>query len=164
MPGKDGNKQEYTLNDVEYDMKIFSKLLKTVATNNQDINKRLEAVEAMTGEEDEDFDSKDKRRALSKLEDDVINPGSHMLPQMTETPDRMIMGIVTERTRNKFIKECAFNPDSDVLFSDIFIEQFNIVMRSRNRALIGEAMGFAQIGVDKAMDEEARGLEAQSEG
>ena len=167
MAGKDGDK-EYTKEDMEQDMKTMAKLIKTMASNNRTVMERMETIENMVSNvipvgEDEDFDNKDRKKALSILADRVINPDSTMLPQMTETPDRMILGIVIERTRNKFIKECAFNPDSDVLFSDIFIEQFNIVMRSRNRALIGEAMGFSQIEVDKAIDDEARGLEAQGE-
>ena len=167
MAGKDGDK-EYTKEDMEQDMKTMAKLIKTMASNNRTVMERMATIENMVSNvipvgEDEDFDSKDRKKALSILADRVINPDSTMLPQMTETPDRMILGIVIERTRNKFIKECAFNPDSDVLFSDIFIEQFNIVMRSRNRALIGEAMGFSQIEVDKAIDDEARGLEAQGE-
>ncbi|GAG01995.1 unnamed protein product [marine sediment metagenome] len=164
MPGKDGDKQEYTIKDIEHDMKIFSKLLKTVATNNQDINKRLEAVEAMSGgEEDEDFSSGDRKKALSRLADNVINPDDNMLPQMTETPDRMLMPMIIKHAQNEFLKEKLDHPDSKVLFSDLLMKWCDKKMRARNRALIGEAMGFSQIEVDKAMDAEARGLESQGE-
>lgn len=165
--GGDGAKP-YTMEDVEQDMKTMAKLIKTIASNNKTVMERMETVEsivnnAVATEEDEDFSSGDKRKALSILAERVINPDEKMLPQMSETPDRMIMALVTERARNEFIKEHAFNPDSDALFSDIFMKHFHIIMRSRNRQLIGEAMGFSQIEMDKAIDEAARGLEAQGE-
>lgn len=162
MAGKDGN-HKYTLEDVEHDMKIFSKLLKTVATNNQDINKRLEAVEAGVGEEDEDFGEKDRKKALSVLADRVINPDDHMLPQMTETPDRMLMPMIIKHAQNEFLKLKLEDPDTKVLFSDLLMKWCDIKMRARHRALIGEAMGFSQIEMDKQMDEEQRGLESQGE-
>ena len=167
MSKGDGAKP-YTLEDVEHDMKTMAKFVKTIASNNRTVMERMETIENMVSnvvpaEQDEDFDNKDRKKALSLLADRVINPDSTMLPQMTETPDRMILGIVIERTRNEFIREHAFNPNSDVLFSDIFMKNFHLIMRSRNRALIGEAMGFSQIEVEKQIDDEARGLEAQGE-
>ena len=169
---KDSNThpEEYTNENIRRDLQLIAKSINnnnqaitSLIASNEAMEKRLEEVENMVGDEDDSFGLKDKRKALSVLADRVINPGVDMLPQMTETPDRMILGIVIERTRNKFIQECAFNPDSDVLFSDIFIEQFNIVMRSRHRALIGEAMGFSQIEVEKQIEAEDR-LESRGEG
>jgi len=159
----------YTMEDVEHDIKELAKFIKTLASNNKAVMERIEAVEntvsnAITAEEDEDYSPGDRKKALSVLADRVINPDSKMLPQMTETPDGMIMGIVIEQARNEFIREHAFNPDSEVLFSDLVMKWFDIKMRARNRALIGEAMGFSQIEIDKAIDEASRGLEAQGEG
>ena len=166
MAGKDGDK-EYTQEDMKHDMKEMAKMVKIMASNNRTVMERMETVENIVNnavaveEGDESFGSEDKRGAAQWLSRRVIDPDEKMLPQMTETPDRMIMALVVEHARNEFIREHAFNPDSEALFSDIFMKWFNIVMRSRNRALIGEAMGFSQIEVDKTMDEAARGLEAQ---
>jgi len=165
--GGDGNKL-YTMEDVEQDMKTMAKLIKTIASNNKTVMERMEQVEntvnnVATPEEDEDFGPADRKKALSVLADRVINPDDSMLPQMTETPDRLIVSLAVEHARNEFIKERLKNPDSLVLFSDLLMKWFSIIMRSRHRALIGEAMGFSQIEVDKAMDEATRGLEAQGE-
>ena len=156
MAGKDGDKQEYTIKDVGHDLRLIAKTVNTLRTRSEVMEKRLEVVEAVAGEEDQDFDEKDRRKALSRLADNVINPDEHMLPQMTETPDSMIMPMVVEHAKNEFLKLRIKNPNTDVLFSDLLMKWFNIVMRSRHRGLIGEAMGFSQIEMDKAMDEEER--------
>ena len=165
MAGKDGNK-EYTIDDVERDMKLLIKAIKntnqtvaTIATNGKITEKRLEAIEAMASEEDEDFGAADRKKALSVLADRVINPDDHMLPQMTETPDRMMMPMIIKHAQNEFLKIKLENPDTKVLFSDLLMKWCDIKMRSRNRALIGEAMGFSQIEIDKAMEEASRKLE-----
>ena len=163
--------EEYTNDDVRRALQLLTKstsdnnqAITALIANSNAMGKRLEEVEYLTGEgEGDSFGPKDKGKALSVLADRVVNPDDKMLPQMTETPDRMIMGIVIERARNEFINEHAFNPDSTALFSDIFMKWFAIVMRSRKRALIGEAMGFSQIEMEKQVEEEDR-LESRSEG
>lgn len=160
----DGNK-EYTMEDVGHDLKLIAKTVNVLRNRSEAMEKRLEAVEAMPSEaEDEDFGEKDRKKALSVLADRVINPDDHMLPQMTETPDRMLMPMIIKHAQNEFLKQKLENPDSKVLFSDILMKWCDIKMRSRHRALIAEAMGFSQIEVDKALDEAARGLEVQGEG
>ena len=170
---KDSNThpEEYTNENIRRDLQLIAKSINnnnqaitSLVAGNEAMGKRLEEVEYLTGEgEGDSFGPKDKGKALSVLADRVVNPDEKMLPQMTETPDRMIMGIVIERARNEFINEHAFNPDSTALFSDIFMKWFAIVMRSRKRALIGEAMGFSQIEMEKQVEEEDR-LESRSEG
>jgi len=157
---KDKGKREYTLVDIEQDMETIGKALKVFA-------ERLEALEdaaANNGGEGngDSFGSEDKRKALSLLAKMVINPDDNMLPQMTETPDRLIVSIAVEHAKNEFIKIRMENPDSLVFFSDLLLKWYNIIMRSRNRALIGEALGFSQIEVDKAI-EEAQQLESKGE-
>ena len=150
------------------DLRTMAKMIKTIASNNRTVMNRMEAIENMVSnviptEEDEDFDSKDRKKALSRLADNVINPDDALLPQMTETPDSMIMPMVVKHAQNEFLKIQIENPDSKVLFSDLLMKWCDIKMRARHRALIGEAMGFSQIEIEKQIDDEARGLEAQAE-
>jgi len=157
---KDKGKREYTLADIEQDMETIGEALKVFA-------ERLEALEDASANNEREgngdsFGSEDKRKALSLLAKMVINPDDNMLPQMTETPDRLIVSIAVEHAKNEFIKIRMENPDSLVFFSDLLLKWYNIIMRSRNRALIGEALGFSQIEVDKAI-EEAQRLESKGE-
>lgn len=155
MAGKDGDKQEYTIKNVESDLKLLAKTLNAVG-------KRLEVVEAIASnvmtEEDSrgDSDSTDKQKSLSILANRVFNPSEDMLIQMTEIPNRMVMPIVIERTMNEYIKIITTEPNSDVLLSDLFMKHYSIVMRALRRQLISEAMGFSQIEMDKTMEEEER--------
>lgn len=158
MAGKDGN-EKYTLDDAGHDLKLIAKTVNVLRNRSEAMEKRLEAVEAISGEEDEDFGEKDRKKALSVLADRVINPDDHMLPQMTETPDRMLMPMIIKHAQNEFLKLKLENPDSKVLFSDLLMKWCDIKMRSRHRALIGEAMGFSQIETDKQMEEASRKLE-----
>ena len=165
MAGKDGDK-EYTIDDVGHDLRLIAKSVNVLRNRSEVMEKRLEAVESLAGnmaaEEDEDFDPKDRKKALSVLADRVINPDDTMLPQMTETPDSMIMPMVIKHAQNEFLKLKLQNPDSNVLFSDLLMKWCDIKMRARNRALIGEAMGFSQIEIEKQIEEETqRGLESK---
>jgi len=165
MSRGDGAK-EFTLEDIVKDLRLVAKAVKTIRDRNEAMEQRLEAIESLAknGEpEDEDFSDKDRKKALSVLADRVINPDDHMLPQMTETPDRMLMPMIIKHAQNEFLKRKLENPDSDVLFSDILMKWCDIKMRSRKRQLIGEAMGFSQIEMEKAEEEVQRGLEAQGE-
>lgn len=161
--------EEYTMEDAKQDMKNVAKMIKTLSqqlqAQSQVMNKRLEQLEQAQGqsnnhEDDESFGEGDKRKALSVLSEYVFNPeDKKMLPQMTNTPNRMIMPIVIERTKNEFISEHAFNPDSKVLLSDILMKWFARIMRSRGGDLITQAMGFSQIEVEKGIEEAERSAE-----
>jgi len=146
-------KKEYTLVDIEQDMETVGQALKTIA-------ERLKAVEdkVESNGDDVSFGSEDKRGAVQWLSKTVISPDEKMLPQMTETPDRLIVPLAVECARNEFIKIRIENPNSLVLFSELLVKWFNIIMRSRNRSLIGEALGLSQIQVDKDIEEESRKL------
>lgn len=167
MPkGDNTNPVGYTIEDAKHDLTEMVKIVKAFSKRFEATEQRLEAVESTTRNskvEAEDFSSEDRKKALSRLADNVINPDDHMLPQMTETPDRMLMPMIIKHAQNEFLKLKLENPDSKVLFSDLLMKWCDIKMRARNRALIGEAMGFSQIEVEKAV-EEMRGLEAQGEG
>jgi len=170
MPkGGNANPTEYTLADVQHDLKQMVKIAKSFASRFDAVEKRMDTLESTAqnvndGAEDDPFGAGDRKKALSVLADRVINPDDHMLPQMTETPDRMLMPMIIKHAQNEFLKQKLENPASKVLFSDLLMKWCDIKMRSRHRALIGEAMGFSQIEVDKAIDEEARGLESRGEG
>ena len=154
----DGNK-DYSLDDVGHDLKLIATTVNALRNRSEAMEKRLETVEAMAGEESsEDFTPADKQKSLSILARQVFSPDDIDIIKsgMTEIPNRMVMPIVIERTMNEYIKILTTNPSSDVLLSDIFMKHYAIVMRALRRQLIQEAMGFSQIEMDKAMDEEER--------
>jgi len=162
---------EYTNEDAHHDMVEVAKVLKSLVKQLPAINKRLEQLEQTKpqeqpsnhDEDDESFGEGDKRKALSALSQYVFNPEDKiMLHQMTNTPKRIAMALVIEHTVNEFINEHAFNPDSTVLVSDIFMKWFARVMRSIDGNLITQAMGFSQIEVEKQIEEGDR-LEAKGE-
>ena len=155
MTGKDGHKEkEYTNEDIRRDVQLIAE---SVVTSNKAIEKRLEAIEGLVASEgDDDFGPKDRKKALSVLADQTINPDEKMLPQMTETPDRMIMPMAVKHAQNEFLKILTQDPETTVLFSDLLMKWIDIKMRSRKRALIGEALGFSQIETEKAFEEEER--------
>jgi len=143
-----GKKKPYTLEEAEQDAETAAQVFKKIV-------ERLEAIEDKleSNGDDVSFGSEDKRRAAQWLAENVVDPDAKMLPQMTETPDRLIVPLAVEYAKNEFIKIRMEDPDSLVLFSDLLFHWFAIMMRSRNRALIGEVMGFAQIQVDKEIEE-----------
>ena len=152
--GSNTHPEEYTNEDIRHDLQLIAE---SVVTSNSAIEKRLEAMEGLVGsDEDDDWGPKDRKRALSVLADQTINPDEKMLPQMTETPDRMIMPMAVKHAQNEFLKILTQNPDTTVLFSDLLMKWIDIKMRSRKRALIGEALGFSQIETEKALDDEER--------
>lgn len=161
---KPNPEKDYTIKDVEHDLKLIAKSIKTLASRAETTEKRVEQLENSTNRtnnnEDEDSSAEDKRKALSVLSEYVFNPeDKRMLPQMTNTPKRAAMALIIEHTINEFISEQVFNPDSDVLLSDIFMKWFARIMRSIDGNLITQAMGFSQIEMMKAGEEEERALE-----
>ena len=142
--------KEYTNEDLGHDMRLIAEAIKKLTG-------RMEAVENMAKEgSDEDFDQGDRRKSLSILVDNVINPSGIMLPQMTETPNRMAIPLINEHTLNEYIGIVNKDPGSDVLLSDIWMKWYAIVMRSLRRQLIQEAMGFSQIEMEKQVEEDER--------
>lgn len=164
--GDNTNPAEYTIEDAQYDLKQMVKIVKSFASRFEVVEKRVDAMESVAqnadnGTEGDSFDAEDKKKALSVLAKQVFNPDENMLIQMTEIPNRMVMPVVIERTMNEFIKVHAFDPNSDMLLSDLFIKHYAIVMRALRRQLIQEAMGFSQIEMEKTAEEEARKIELE---
>lgn len=169
---RDDGDKKYSLDDVGHDLKLIATTVNALRNRSEAMEKRIEAVESLAGNAiadesgSESFDSADKRKSLSVLADRVFRPDDTDIIKagMTEIPNRMVMPIVIERTMNEYIKIITAEPNTDVLLSDIFMQQYAIVMRALRRQLIQEAMGFSQIEMEKQIDEEQRGLEAQAEG
>ncbi len=167
--GSNTHLEEYTNKHMRHDLQLIAQ---SIADNNRAVNilvdsnktieERLVEVESIIGGED-DFSAKDRKKALSVLADQTINPDEKMLPQMTETPDRMILPMAIKHAQNEFLKILTQDPDSKVLFSDLLMKWIDIKMRSRHRALIGEALGFSQIETEKQI-EEADSLVSRPEG